>query len=249
MRSLLLRLSRYFETDKKRTQKEISIRKACDLTDQCFEHLLNFICAGMTERKIADEIKDFFEVQHGVPLSFPPIVVSGKRGVLPHGVPSDTKICAGELLILDFGCKVNGYCSDMTRTIAIGEISQKLKSYYNFVLEAQEYAVKSVCAGRPCKEIDKIARNYLASKGLDAYFIHGTGHGVTKKIHAFPFLNKKSTAVLREGDIVTIEPGIYITKSSGMELEFGIRIEDTVLVKQDGYEILTKSTKELYIAG
>jgi Xaa-Pro aminopeptidase len=219
-------------------EKIENIKAACKLTDECFSHMTDLIKPGVTEKKLASEIKKFFTAR-GFELSFPTIAVSGSRGSEMHGKPSTKKIASGELLTLDFGCKVNGYCSDMTRTVAIGGLTRKQKEVYKTVYVAQTSALAEVCAGARCKAIDKIARDIIVEAGYGDNFIHGTGHGVSKKIHDVPTINQKSDETLREGDVITIEPGIYI------EGELGVRIEDTVLVTRGSYEILTHSPKGL----
>ncbi|MDR2457125.1 MAG: aminopeptidase P family protein [Clostridiales Family XIII bacterium] len=239
MNKLILKIKRKFESKTKAAEKIKNIRIACKITDECFSHILRFSKIGQTEIQIADEIKRFLLAKGAEDLSFPTIAVSGKRGSLIHGIPSSKKIQKGDFLTLDFGCKINGYCSDMTRTIAFNTISDKQKELYFIVLNAQEAATKKIKVNQSCFELDKIARDMIKKYGYGENYIHGTGHGITKEIHAAPTINQKSKEFLKTGDIITIEPGIYI------ENEFGLRIEDSILVTEAGFEILTKSSKKL----
>jgi Xaa-Pro aminopeptidase len=172
-------------------------------------------------------------------LSFTSIVASGVRSSMPHGVASDKRIKESEFLTLDFGCVYNGYCSDMTRTLVIGEPTEEMINIYNTVKEAQQLALVEIAPGIKCSEVDKIARDYITSKGYGKYFGHGLGHGVGCEIHEAPRLSPKSEATLQSGMVVTDEPGVYVPEFGG------VRIEDLILVTEDGYKVLSKSPKEL----
>ncbi len=216
-----------------------NIKKAQNITDKAFEHLLNFIKVGMTEKEVALELEYFMKKQGAEALSFDTIVASGKRSSLPHGKASEKVIEKGDFVTIDFGCKVNGYCSDMTRTIVMGRASEKQKEIYNVVLEAQQKAIDNLKAGLMAKEADLLARSLIEEKGYGKYFTHSLGHGVGLEIHEAPSLSFKKEEILKERVIVTVEPGIYIPDFSG------VRIEDMVLLKEDGVINLTKSPKYL----
>lgn len=216
-----------------------NIKKAQNITDKAFEYLLNFIKVGMTEKEVALELEYFMKKQGAEDLSFDTIVASGKRSSLPHGKASEKVIEKGDFVTIDFGCKVNGYCSDMTRTIVMGKANEKQKEIYNIVLEAQQKAIANLKAGLTSKEADLLARSVIEEKGYGKYFSHSLGHGVGLEVHEAPSLSFKKEEILKEGAIVTVEPGIYIPYFGG------VRIEDMVLLKEDGVINLTKSSKYL----
>lgn len=215
------------------------IKKAASIADSGFSHMLNFIKEGMTEREIALELEFFMKKQGASGLSFETIAASGFRSSLPHGAASGKKIEKGEFLTLDFGCIYQDYCSDMTRTVAIGEVSPKMKDIYNIVLEANRKALKAIKPGAVCKDVDAVARGYIEAMGYGANFGHGLGHGVGREIHEAPRLSPMCDVILKSGMVVTDEPGIYLPG------EFGVRIEDLVLVTDEGFEVLSKSPREL----
>lgn len=216
-----------------------SIRKAAAIADEAFSHMLKFIKGGMSEREIGLELEFTMKRLGAKDLSFPSIVASGVRSSLPHGRATDKIVNNGEFLTLDFGCIFEEYCSDMTRTVAIGEPDDKLKDIYNVVLQAQEDVLKFIKPGVNTKKVDSVARDYIAQKGYGSYFGHGLGHGVGREIHEAPRLSPMSDTILKEGMIVTDEPGIYIPDFGG------VRIEDLVLVTENGCEALSKSPKNL----
>ncbi|MDP4143153.1 MAG: Xaa-Pro peptidase family protein [Bacillota bacterium] len=215
------------------------IRKAAAIADQAFDHMLKFIKVGMKEREIALELEYTLKKLGAKALSFPSIVASGERSCLPHGQPSDKIVDAGEFLTLDFGCIYEEYCSDMTRTLVLGNPSDKMIEIYNVVLEAQTKAAEFIKEGLICSQVDEIARKHITDKGYGSYFGHGLGHGVGREIHEEPRLSPKGNRVLKAGMIVTDEPGIYIPGFGG------VRIEDLIVVRKDGCEILSKSPKNL----
>jgi Xaa-Pro aminopeptidase len=226
-----------------RNIKDISeinkIKKATQIADKCYKHILSFIKPGMKETTVSNEMIRYMKELGASKESFETIVASGKRGALPHGVASNKIIKDGEFVTLDFGCVYKGYCSDITRSFMIGKASKEMIRVYNVVKKAQELATKSVKAGIKASEVDKVARDYIERKGYGRYFTHSTGHGVGIEVHDPISVSKYSDTILEENMIITIEPGIYIPKLGG------IRIEDDVLVKKDGYEVLTKATKKL----
>lgn len=225
-----------------KNDKEIEIiSRAAALGDLCFSHILGFIKPGMREREVAAEIERFLFENGAEGLAFPTICVSGERSCLPHGEPSDKLIEKGEFLTLDFGAVIDGYCADMTRTVAIGSVTPEMRRVYNTVLEAQLAAIDFIKAGVRCFDADKVARDIIADAGYGEYFVHGLGHGVGKQVHEAPTLNSKSKEVLAENMVITIEPGIYITD------RFGVRIEDLAIVTESGIINKVKSAKELII--
>lgn len=215
------------------------LRKAAEIADKAFEHIVKFIKPGMTEREIGLELEFFMKKLGATALSFPSIVASGVRSSLPHGVATEKVVNEGEFLTLDYGCVYEGYCSDMTRTLVIGEPTEKMLEVYNVVLEAQERALKAFKPGTPAIEVDKVARDYITEKGYGSYFGHGLGHGVGRQIHEAPTVGYRNAKELQAGMVVTDEPGIYIPSFGG------VRIEDLLLIKEDGIEILSKSPKQL----
>lgn len=223
---------------KRKTPEEIAwIRKAAELADQGFEHILPFIKPGVREIEVALELEFFLRKNGSEGLAFSTTVASGERSAMPHGGTSPRIIQQGELVTLDFGCVIGGYCSDMTRTVAVGKVSDELRSIYHAVLEAQTLALEAVVPGKRGLELDALARNHLASRGYGEYFSHGLGHGVGLFIHEGPSLSQASEDTLEVGNIVTIEPGVYIPQVAGC------RIEDLALVTENGHEVLSKSPK------
>ena len=174
-------------------------------------------------------------------MSFDPIVVSGIRSSMPHGMPTDKKIKDGEFVTMDFGCIADGYCSDMTRTVALGYATEEMKKVYDIVLRAQLAAITAAGAGVPAKEVDFAARRLIEDVGYGDCFGHSTGHGVGLNIHEAPTISYASKETLIKGNVISAEPGIYI------DGKFGVRIEDLLFITGDGCEILTKTPKKLLI--
>ncbi len=225
-----------------KNQAEIEfIKKAQKITDDAFSHILNFIKVGVTEREIALELEFFMRRKGSEGVAFDTITVSGKNSSLPHGVPSEKPINNGDFITMDFGAVCSGYCSDMTRTVAVGFASEEQRRIYDTVLKAQAVALKHIKPLTPCNEVDKAARDIITYAGYGEYFGHGLGHSVGIEIHENPACNTRDITPLKSGMIMTVEPGIYLPD------KFGVRIEDMVLVTDDGYENLTKSPKELII--
>ena len=217
------------------------IVKAQRIAEKAFEHILQFIKPGVTEKEIQLEL-DFFMLRNGgEALSFETIAVSGKNSSMPHGVPSHKKIENGDFITMDFGTMINGYHSDMTRTVAVGFATDEMKNVYDTVLRAQQNSLDNIRAGISCKDGDMFARSIINDSGYGKYFTHSTGHGVGVEIHEFPNLSPASDSILEVGNIVTVEPGIYIPD------KFGVRIEDMALITENGCENLTKTNKELII--
>ncbi len=225
-----------------KTEDEIKIIKvACDIADAAFKHILDFIRPGITELDISNELEFFMRKCGATSSSFDTIVASGVRSALPHGVATDKVIEKGDLITLDYGAYYNGYVSDITRTVAVGEPEEELKNIYQVVLEAQRLGVEKIRAGMTGREADAVTRDYITKNGYGEYFGHSTGHGIGLEVHEGPALSKTSETVLESGMVVTCEPGIYIAGLGG------VRIEDDLLITEKGNERLTHSAKELII--
>ena len=216
-----------------------SIIKACNVTDDCFKHITNYIKPGMTEKQIAKEIENYY-TQNAEGLSFETIVASGENSSKPHAVPTERKIQEKDIITIDMGCKVNGYCSDMTRTIFVGEPTEEMKKVYDLVLNNQKFALDQYKDGANARQITKMVEsNFKLSGGYD--LIHSLGHGVGLEIHELPYMSYRFDTMLRENMVVTDEPGIYIPG------KFGVRIEDTVQITKFGCISLTNSEKNYII--
>lgn len=218
------------------------IRSAQELAEEAFSHILEFIHEGVTEREIQLEL-DFKMLKLGAEeLSFPTIALTGSNTSMPHGVPSDMcKVRKGDFVLMDYGAVVDGYHSDMTRTVAVGEPTDDMKEVYSIVLEAQEKSIRAVKAGMTGKQLDSIAREHIAKAGFGENFGHSLGHGVGMEIHEYPNASPLGTTVLRSGNVITVEPGIYIAG------KFGVRIEDFVLVTENGCKNFTHAPKNMII--
>jgi Xaa-Pro aminopeptidase len=215
-----------------------ALRAATALADTAYDALRSDGLVGRTEREVARWITRYLEDQGADEVSFPPIVAAGANGALPHAVPREVEIPEGTLVVIDLGARLDGYCSDCTRTFATGPLPDAQAEAYEAVRDAQRIALDEVRAGMSCKEIDADAREVVEAK-LGIGFEHGLGHGVGLDIHEAPRLARTAEGALEAGNAVTVEPGVYVPG------EFGIRIEDLVVVSEDGCEILTGFTKEL----
>ncbi|EON72086.1 M24 family metallopeptidase [Lysinibacillus sphaericus] len=225
-----------------KTEQEINIIKvACEIADHAFTHIIDFIKPGKTELEVSNELEFFMRKQGATQSSFDTIVASGLRSALPHGVATDKVIEKGDFVTLDYGALYNGYISDMTRTVAVGEPSAKLVDMYNAVLASQLLALEKVGPGLTGIQADAIARDYLTEKGYGEAFGHSLGHGIGLEVHEGPGLSMRSETVLEPGMAVTIEPGVYLPGIGGL------RIEDDILITETGNELLTHSSKELII--
>ncbi|MDI6775884.1 MAG: Xaa-Pro peptidase family protein [Syntrophales bacterium] len=223
-------------------EREIAlIRKAAEISSGALTSVRDLIRPGVRERDIAIDLE--FKMRHNgaEQVSFATIVASGTNTTLPHAAPSNRKIENGDIVVIDCGAVYNGYHSDETCTFVVGQATPRQKEVYRLVKEAHDRALDNVRAGVPCSEIDRVARTCIEDGGLGAYFPHGTGHGVGLDIHEAPRIAAKSKCILEAGMVVTIEPGVYIPDL------WGIRIEDTVLVEEDGCEVLTKTAKDFRI--
>lgn len=215
-----------------------SIKKACEVTDNCFDMLKKFIRPGLTEKQIARKIKNYF-MDNAEGESFETIVASGENSSKPHAVPTDRIIEKNDIVTIDMGCKINGYCSDMTRTIFIGTPTLEQKKIYDLVLSNQKKVINEIREGANIKSLTRMVENDFNLNNQT--LIHALGHGVGLDIHESPIINMKNDNILKENMVITDEPGIYIAGN------FGIRIEDTILVTKKGALTLTESDKECII--
>lgn len=217
------------------------IRQACSIADDAFTYIQTYIKPGMTEIQVANELDFYMRGLGATGVSFETIVASGVRSAMPHGVASDKLIEQGDLITIDFGCYYNGYVSDMTRTISLGEPSETLKEIYQIVLDAQLKVLSEAKPGMTGVQLDAVARDYISSKGYGEAFGHSTGHGIGLEIHEGPNVSRLAEKPFVPGNVITNEPGIYLPGIGG------VRIEDDMLVTEDGVERLTHSPKELII--
>ena len=217
----------------KDAQELEALRKAANASVKAFKDLLPFIKPGKTEREVANELDRLQKIYGAQKASFDTIVASGYRSALPHGEATDKVIENGELVTIDFGYYVDGYTSDVTRTIAVGNVSDELKTIYEIVKQANQNAIDVVKPGISGSEIDKVARDYITEHGYGQQFNHGGGHGVGLDIHEGPAISPRSSDEMQVGHLLTIEPGIYLANQGG------VRIEDDVIVTTDGFENLT----------
>ena len=218
------------------------IRRACEITDRAFDHILSFIRPGVTEAEINLELQFTMLRQPGVERTADRfIVASGPRGSMPHGIATDRPVQAGELITMDFGCCYQGYWSDLTRTVCVGKASQEQRTIYNCVLEAQRRAIGAIRPGITGRAVDRVAREYISGCGHGDHFGHGLGHSFGLEIHEPPRCapNEEGDIPLAPGMIMTVEPGIYIEGLGG------VRIEDDVVVTEDGCELLSGCRREL----
>ena len=221
-----------------KSQEEIqSMIQAQRISEAALEETLAIIRPGMTEKEVAAELV-YRMLRHGSEgNSFDPIVVTGKNTSLPHGVPGDTVIQAGDFVTMDFGSLKNGYCSDMTRTVAVGYATEEMRNVYDVVLKAQLAGIAAARAGIPGKDIDAAARKVIADAGYGPYFGHGFGHSLGLDIHEAPNLNPGGEVLMPAGAVTSAEPGIYLPG------RFGVRIEDVMVLREDGAEVITRAPK------
>jgi len=217
------------------------LRQAAAITDAVFGEILGLLRPGLTESDVAAELSYRQRKRGAEGDAFEPIVASGPHAALPHARASDRPLGKGELVVLDFGCRVGGYHSDLTRTVAIGKPSTELRMMYRTVQEAQARALDECRVPMRARELDAVARAHIRRAGLGKYFSHSLGHGLGLQIHEDPKLSAKSSSMLVAGNVVTIEPGVYVPGIGG------VRIEDDVVLGTRGHEILTRSPKELTI--
>jgi len=226
-----------------KTPEEIqAIRKAVALTDEAFSHVCQILRPGMSEKEAAWEIESFMRTHGAEKMAFDLIIASGPNGALPHAKASDKPIKEGEPIVIDIGCVVGGYCSDLTRTVVLGKPDERFSEIYSLVLKAQEKAEKAIKAGMRARKADSIARKVIEKAGYGPQFGHGLGHGVGMAVHEKPRVGKLSKDTLQAGNVITVEPGIYISGWGG------VRLEDIVVVQEEGAEVLTRSPKGLKFA-
>lgn len=231
-------------TDLRRIKQPFEIERliaAQRIAEQAFDDILGFIKPGLSERAVALELYNRLIIRGGERLSFSSIVVSGENGSLCHGVPGLRVINPGEFVTLDFGCVSGGYCSDMTRTVAVGEPSDEMRKVYGIVLDAQNAAIAAARPGIIGRDLDAVARKVITDAGYGEFFGHGLGHGLGILVHDTDGASPRNTRVLPEGTVTTIEPGIYLPG------KFGVRIEDVVILKCGGCENITKAPKNLIV--
>lgn len=224
-----------------KTNEEVEkLRKAAILGDKCFEYICNFIKLGMTEIEIANEINDFFMKNGASALSFDTIVGVGANSAFIHSTPTDNKVKNDDIILLDFGCVLDGYCSDTSRTIFFGSATDKQINIYNLVKKAHDNAIDKIQIGDLASIADEYGRKNIQNAGYD--YAHSLGHGVGTEVHESPVISYRNTETRLEKNMVfTIEPGIYL------EHEFGVRIEDTGILKDDGFEPFSKASTEIII--
>ena len=213
------------------------IQAAARITDQALRYALSLLKPGVSESKVALEVEHFIKSKSESGMAFDLIVASGRRSALPHAQPTSRKLRRGDLVVLDLGAKYQGYCSDLTRTVAIGKASRRQKEIYSVVHSAQAEALAEVRPGMAASKLDALARDHIKQAGFGRYFGHGLGHGVGLEVHEGPTLARKAKGVLEPGMVITIEPGIYIPNLGG------VRIEDLVLVTKSGAKVLSRGPK------
>ena len=228
-----------------KSEEEIEkIRAASRLAEGVLSDLLETVGPGLTERELAARFEYEFKKRGASGASFDPVVLFGARSSLPHGEPGDKALAPGDIVLLDLGCRMAGYCSDLTRTYVYGTIPGAwFEEIYDLTLAAQKVALEAVRPGIGCREVDAAARDLISEAGHGEHFGHGVGHGVGIEIHEAPRLNPGSETVLEAGMVITIEPGVYVAERGG------VRIEDLVVVTADGCAILTSAPKELKVLG
>lgn len=218
-----------------------SIKRAVRITDKVFNDILGVLRPGIREFEVAAEISYRQRMEGAEGDAFEVIVASGWRSALPHGRASAKRIRSGEIVMLDFGCSVNGYHSDLTRTVAVGSASRRVREVYEIVLGAQERAIEAVRSGLSARALDEVARGYIRSRGYERYFGHSLGHGLGLQVHELPKVSSRSKDILAAGNVITIEPGIYLPNFGG------VRIEDDVLVTNGHSVVLNTAPKELAV--
>jgi Xaa-Pro aminopeptidase len=215
------------------------IRAAAQVADAGLRQIMAEGLVGRTEASVAEALERALRAEGAAGLSFPSIVAGGAHGALPHAQPRDVQISAGELVVIDWGAVLDGYCSDCTRTLATGELDDEAHAVYQLVLEAQLAGLSALRAGASGRDVDGASRALIDAGGHGEHFGHGLGHGVGLEVHEAPRLSQRSDSVLAGGNMVTVEPGVYLPG------RLGVRIEDLVLVTESGCEILTGVPKEL----
>ncbi len=217
-----------------------ALRKAIEITDKVFDEVLHLIKIGVSEKSIALEIANrYWKYAEGE--AFATIVASGPNSALPHAQPGERKLEKGDFVVIDTGAKYGGYHADMTRTVVMGKPTKKHSEIYELVKKSQQAGIDTAKAGVACKDVDNATRNIIADAGYGDKYIHSTGHGIGLEIHTYPRLSQQSEETLKENNVVTIEPGVYLPDWGG------VRIEDDILVKSNSAQALNKTTKDLII--
>ena len=230
---------RLFKTD----DEVEAIRQACELTDACFDHLMSFVRVGMSEKEVAWELESYFRRNGADGLAFPPIVLAGPRAAMPHGQPSDATVERDNVLLIDFGCTVDGYRSDMTRTAFVGDVPDRVRRAHDAVRSAQSAAMDALAVGVNGQEVDAVARRVITDAGFEPYG-HGLGHGIGLEVHEPPSIRQNRPYTLEAGMVFSVEPGIY---EPGVT---GVRIEDIVVLEDARPRSLTRSPRDpVVIAG
>jgi Xaa-Pro aminopeptidase len=220
-----------------------AIARAADIATAAYESLRDRGLAGRTELEVARELVRFMEDAGAEGPAYPPIVAAGARGALPHAPPADVEIPRDTLVVIDLGARVDGYCSDCTRTLATGSVTGEMQEVYELVLAAQAEALPAATAGAECRAVDAVARDMIDAAGQGEHFGHGLGHGLGLEIHERPRLARTAEGALEAGNAVTVEPGVYLPG------EFGVRVEDLVIVTEREPRILTAFPKDLVTVG
>lgn len=225
-----------------KTADEIKkLQKAQQIAEAAYTEVLNFVKVGISEKEIAARLEYLMKMNGAERIAFDLITVTGKNTSLPHGVPGDTQVREGDFVTFDIGAVYDGYHSDMTRTVAVGSVSDEQREVYDTVLRAHLAGLRAVCAGVSGFDVDKTSRDIITEAGFGQFFGHSTGHGVGLEIHEAPYAGQRSKDILKENMTLTVEPGIYLPD------KFGVRIEDTVLVTSDGFKTFATMPKELII--
>ena len=217
-----------------------AFRVAVEITDKVYEEILPMLRPGFTEKQVANTLVSKYR-EYGDGEAYSPIVATGPNGALPHAIPTDREFKKGDFIVIDAAAKYAGYHADMTRTPVVGQATDKHNEVYAIVKEAQQRGCDTAKSGVPCKEVDAATREYIKEMGYGDYYTHGTGHGLGLEIHTSPRFSPKSNQVLEKNNVMTIEPGIYLAGWGG------VRIEDDVIIGDNGCEILNKTTKDLVI--
>jgi Xaa-Pro aminopeptidase len=217
------------------------LKEAVSICDQSFEHILSFIKPGMSEKEIGLELEFFMRKAGAEGIKANHVIASGGRSCLPHGQATDRLVQVGDFVKMDIGARINGYYSDFTRTVVLGNPSEKQLEIYSIVKKAQEAALAEIGPGKVCSELDEVARSIIREAGYGDCFGHSLGHSIGLAVHEKPVMRKTDDTVLKPGMVITVEPGIYIQGFGG------VRIEDFIVITEDGYENLTNATKELQV--
>ncbi|MEF8850380.1 MAG: Xaa-Pro peptidase family protein [Candidatus Bipolaricaulota bacterium] len=230
------------EIRRTKEDKEIQLHdKAADIADSAFSHLLDFVDPGLTERDVALELELFMRKNGAESVSFPPIVAGGAKSAKPHAHPGEAELEPGDLLLVDMGARYEGYCSDLTRTIYLGEPTPKVREVYSVVLEAQLSGLEALGPGKSARDVHEATSEVIEEAGYGDHYDHGAGHGVGLEVHEGPKLDDTSDDTLETGMVVTMEPGIYLSGWGG------IRIEDMVRITEDGYARFSHAPKDRVI--